>query len=112
GELEKLRWCDIDWDQAQAHCKNTKNGSDKVLHLTDAVMAELKRLRVVGNCLLFGNPRNPTTPFDFRDEWSTALEQAGIPLENDKGEKLVFHSLRHTFCSTLANTGAELHEIA
>lgn len=41
-----------------------------------------------------------------------ALEQAGIAVVNEKGEKLVFHSLRHTFCSTLANTGAELHQIA
>ena len=50
--------------------------------------------------------------YDFREEWDIALEQAKISVVDDKGEKLVFHSLRHTFCSTLANAGAELHEIA
>jgi len=112
GGLEKLCWCDIEWERSQAYCKNIKNGSDKVLHLTDAVITELKKHRAVGNVLLFGNPRNPSRPYDFRQEWIEALEQAGIALVNEKGEKLVFHSLRHTFCSTLANTGAELHEIA
>ncbi len=112
GELEKLRWCDIDWELSQAHCKNTKNGSDKILHLTDVVMAELKKHRNIGNGLIFLGPKNVQGAYDFRMEWMTALDQAGIVLVNEKGEKLVFHSLRHTFCSTLANTGAELHEIA
>ncbi|MBI2792925.1 MAG: site-specific integrase [Gammaproteobacteria bacterium] len=111
GELEKLRWCDIDWELAQAHCKNTKNGSDKILHLTDVVMAELKKHRNIGNGLIFSGPNNAGA-YDFRMEWMTALDHAEIALVNEKGEKLVFHSLRHTFCSTLANTGAELHEIA
>lgn len=112
GELEKLRWKDIDWDKCQAHCGDTKNGSDKILHLTDAVMVELKRFREIGNGLIFANPLKPTSVYDFRYDWKKVLEIAEIPLVDEKGEKLVFHSLRHTFCSTLANTGAELHEIA
>lgn len=112
GELGKLRWSDIDWNRSEAHCGDTKNGSDKSLPLTDSVTAELKRFREVGNNRIFGHPKRPNKPYDFRNEWATALEQAGIAPIDEKGEKLVFHSLRHTFCSTLANTGAELHEIA
>jgi len=112
GELEKLRWNDIDWDNATASCKDTKNGTDKILHLIQSTLEELKNLREVGNGLIFSNPRQKASVYDFRHEWNFALEEAGIALINDKGEKLVFHSLRHTFCSTLANTGAELHEIA
>lgn len=112
GEIGKLRWCDIDWDKSQAYCKDTKNGTDKTLHLTEALVSELKRIRQIGDGLIFGSPYNPSKPYDFRREWDVALELAAIDLMNDKSEKLVFHSLRHTFCSTLANTGAELHEIA
>lgn len=112
GEIEKLRWCDIDWEKAQAHCKDTKNGTDKVLFLTGALVNELKRVRQIGDGLIFAGSYNPSKPYDFRREWDAALNQAGIDLFNDRGEKFVFHSLRHTFCSTLANTGAELHEIA
>ncbi len=112
GELMKLRWSDINWETQQAHCSDTKNGSDKVLPLTDAVVLELKRHREIGNGLLFGSPQKPSVPYDCRFHWDTALAQAEIAVIDSKGEKIVFHSLRHTFCSTLANTGAELHEIA
>ncbi len=112
GELEKLRWSDIDWGRSQAKCSNTKNGSDKTVPLTDAVIQELKRFRGVGNSLIFAHPKRVTSPYDFRAEWLAALKEAKIDIIDEKGEKLVFHSLRHTFCSTLANTGAELHEIA
>ncbi len=112
GELNKLRWNDIDFDKSEAFCGDTKNGTDKHLNLTEAVMTELKHFREIGNGLIFGNPKMPTKPYDSRNEWELALEQAEIDIVNEKGEKLVFHSLRHTFCSTLANKGAELHEIA
>ncbi|MCS5708706.1 tyrosine-type recombinase/integrase [Candidatus Berkiella cookevillensis] len=97
GELEKLCWCDIDLQQQQAHCKDTKNGTDKVLHLTDIVVAELKNHRALGHGLIFGSPHNPLSIYDFRNESHRALEQAEIALFNEKGEKLVFHSLRHAF---------------
>jgi integrase len=113
GELiSKLRFCDIDWENSKAFCGDTKNGEDKTLMLTPTVLNELKRFRKIGNELIFCNPRKPTIGYDFRKEWDAALLQAEIPVIDEKGEKLVFHSLRHTFCSTLANKGNELHEIA
>lgn len=110
--VSKLRYCDIDWENSKAFCGNTKNGEDKTLMLTPTVLNELKRFRKIGNELIFCNPRKPTIGYDFRKEWDDALLKAGIAVIDEKGEKLVFHSLRHTFCSTLANKGNELHEIA
>ena len=112
SELLKLRWNSIDWIKSEAFCGDTKNGSDKILSLTDAVRLELKRFRGVGSALIFGGPKKPTAAYDFRREWDIALQEAGIPVIDDKGEKIVFHSLRHTFCSTLANAGSELLEIS
>jgi integrase len=112
SELIKLRWNDIDWGRSKAFCGDTKNGADKILPLTQPVVAELKRFREVGNNLIFSHPKNPNRPYDFRNEWHETLLKAEIPITDEKGERLVFHSLRHTFCSTLANDGAQLQEIA
>src|SRR5690606_29013822 len=86
--------------------------TDKILHLTPAVLSELKKHREIGNGLIFSHPKRPSSLYDFRHEWADALIQADIELINEKGEKLVFHSLRHTFCSSLAKRGVKLHEIA
>jgi integrase len=112
GELEKLRFCDLDYQNSTALCTNTKNGSDKVIPLTDVVLNELKKFRSIGNGLIFCHPKRPTSVYDWREEWKVALEQAGLDGVDNKGERLVFHSMRHTFCSTLANRGTELHSIA
>lgn len=112
GELEKLRWGDIDFQNSKAFCNDTKNGSDKVIQLTESVVKELKKVRTIGNSLIFGHPKNPNNVCDCRKEWDVALKQAGIEVVDKKGEKIVFHSLRHTFCSTLANQGVNVNEIA
>lgn len=112
GELMKLRWKDVNWIDLQIFCGDTKNGSDKIIPLTGAVVVELKRFNAISNALIFANSRNPSSIYDFRHEWNIALERAGIALIDEKGERFVFHSLRHTFCSSLGNSGAELHEIA
>lgn len=112
GELEKLCFKDIDWNNARAFCGNTKNGSDKTLVLTDAVMLELKNFRGNDNEIIFSNAKSITKPFNFNKYWTEAIKQAGIKLVDDHGEKLVFHSLRHTFCSTLALHSIQTHDIA
>lgn len=112
GELEKLRWSNIDFQNSKAFCDDTKNGSDKVIQLTESVVKELKKIRTMGHALVFGHPKRPNSVYDCRKEWDIALKQAGIEAIDKKGEKIVFHSLRHTFCSTLANQGVNVNEIA
>ncbi len=113
GELQKLKWADIDFINQIAFCGDTKNGDDKTLPLTPAVGQELKQHRIIGNQLIFASERNPKRPLDFRAYWGKALIQANIPEYDLKyNEKIVIHSMRHSFCSTLANNGAELQDIA
>lgn len=112
GELSKLRWSDIDWDTSQIIFRDTKNGSNKRLPLTEGVMVELKKFREIGNGLVFANPRNPSRLYDFRSVWNIALQQSNIKIIDDDGEKVVFHTIRHSFCSSMGNSGVALHEIA
>lgn len=109
GELLKLTWKDINFKTEKALCKDTKNGDDKELHLTPSVIAELRKFRGVGidDQLVFTGQHGKQ--HDYRNDWAEALRLAEIPEYDDRyGERLVFHSLRHTFCSQLINNGIDM----
>jgi len=113
GELLKLRWNHIDFKNKIVFFGNTKNGDNKEMPLTSASINELKLHRKVGNELIFSSPVKPKVAYDFRIHWAKVLIDANIPEYDLKhNEKLVIHSMRHSFCSTLANSGAELQDIA
>lgn len=114
GELAGLRWPDIDFDARTAILHDSKNGDPRLLTIPPLVMAELAKLRELGDTLVFARPGAPYTPFDFRAAWWTALEAAGIerwkPADRaDQGFR--FHDLRHSTASFLAANGASLFQI-
>jgi len=119
GELQSLRWCDVDFKDNTAYLGDTKNGTARELHFAPVVMAELKRFQEVGTGLIFPSDELPNQPLDFRKAWSKALRIANIS-EKDKLnadgsiklEKFTFHCLRHGFCSALSDSGKEINQIA
>ncbi|MDC0447147.1 site-specific integrase, partial [Gammaproteobacteria bacterium] len=44
GELERLKWSDIDFDRGLAYGHQTKNGEPRVLPLTQQVLTEMERV--------------------------------------------------------------------
>jgi len=105
GEMLGLKWSDIDFKNTTAKLTGTKNGSTRLLPLTDAVIEELKLFRSIGNHLVFHSSISMIKPFEIKKSYAWALQQAGI---ND----FRFHDLRHTAASNLAQNGANLLEIA
>jgi integrase len=105
GELDQLRWCDIDFDKGLAILADTKNGTPRHTPIPSVIMAELKKHREVGNCLLFPSSTDPNQPFDFRKQWARCLRAANI-------KNFRWHDLRHDTASTLARDGRTLKEIA
>lgn len=106
GELISLKWSDIDFQRKTAHLERTKNGSQRVLTLTNAVIQELMPFRQVGDAYLFphtGKLRGPFVEFDHH--WQACLVDAKIA-------DFRFHDLRHSCASLLAKNGATLLEIA
>jgi len=104
GELERLKWSDIDFDRGLAYVHQTKNGEPRVLPLTKQVLSEMERVgREVE--LIFNSFIKPNKPYEFRKEWIKALRRAEI-------DDFRFHDLRHTCASYLAQNGASLIEIA
>jgi integrase len=104
GELERLKWSDIDFDRGLAYVHQTKNGEPRVLPLTKQVLNELGRVGRDAE-LIFNSYVKPTKPYEFRKEWIKALKRGEI-------DDFRFHDLRHTCASYLAQNGASLLEIA
>jgi len=105
GELQSLRWNDIDFDKQSAYVNNTKNGEAKVLPLTIDVTNELQVFNQNDCSLIFGSKINPSKPYVFYKPWKRAVEEAEL-------DDFRFHDLRHTTASYLAQNGATLLEIA
>lgn len=112
GELLGLRYQDLDLSRHRAVLHDTKNGSTRNIHLTDAVVKEIRKTPspLDRNSLLFASLRKPNKPFEFRKHWNAAVEQSGIEIGEGKN-KFVFHSLRHSAASYLMLNRCTLAEI-
>lgn len=106
GTLLGLRWGDLDLKNRQAHVERTKNDDPFVMILQEDVAYELGRLRGGSRKdeLVFCG-RDPYRPMNIRRPFMNALADAGI-------EGAVFHTLRHTHASWLAQKGVPLLAIA
>lgn len=105
GELEGLRWQDVDFDHAVAHVARSKNADPKTLPLTAPVVEELKRFHGAPSALVFASSRRPGQVYAFDQAWKAALKAAGI-------RNYRLHDNRHTAASMLAQNGATLLEVA
>jgi integrase len=98
GNLQTLRWRDVDLVARTAAVAKTKNGQPHVAALSVRAVAELEAL--AGSRppdeLVFGNARG--RPHAFRRLWARVCTVAGLPGRN-------FHQLRHGCGSALAAAG-------
>ena len=78
GELDWLRWNDIDFDKGLAILADTKNGTPRHTPIPGIIMDELVKHREVGNGLIFPSSIDPNQPFDFRKKWIKCLKVANI----------------------------------
>lgn len=104
-ELLTLDWTNINLKARTAHIKQSKNGEQRILTLTQDVICELMKFREHSG-FIFPHSKNACGYFKVFDyHWKEALSKAGII-------DFRFHDLRHTCASLLAMNGASLVEIA
>lgn len=108
GECFKLEWGDVDMGTEQLTLRCTKNGTTRHAYMTEAVKAMLKDRRTT---------TKTEQVFPGRPEISSSFDRAVVACGlnrgiTDRAQKIVFHSLRHTFASWLAMNGTPIYTIA
>lgn len=109
GEIVNLKWQDINLENRFLTLHETKNGSRRVIPLTE------KLIEILKSCPSFGNsPENriftsskqslSNNPLSIRKSFANALKIAGI-------NNFRFHDLRHTAASFIAMRGATQGEL-
>ena len=112
GEQYGLTWDDVNFERREIHLSQTKNGTGRVVHMIDDVIAALKGLKVIPMVRKNRSadrpndaPENSVFSLDHNEKWfKDALKRAKI-------KNFRWHDLRHTFCSRLAQNGVSLKVI-
>jgi integrase len=112
GEQYGLTWDDIDFESQVILARDTKNGTDRVVHMNDDVVRAMKTLRKLGLVRKRQSKDEPNMApdnvvfaiGDNKSWWGSALRGAKI-------KNFRWHDLRHTFCSRLAQNGVSLKVI-
>jgi len=99
SEITNLRRKDTDFDKKLATFRNTKNGTDRTIPLSDEVITILKKYP-------FGEKFFPIKNRDrFKMYWYRARKRAGL-------QHLRFHDLRSVGITFHVLNGMQLHEVA
>ncbi len=103
GEIENLKWRDIDFQNSYICITEQKNGEKDYIPLNEPSRQALG-----------ATPKHPSSPYVFckkggdtynlRKSFETALKESGIL-------DFHFHDLRHTFASHLAMSGVDLNTV-
>lgn len=112
GEAAGLEWSDIDFSIGEATFRDTKNGTNRIVPLPESLVGFLTELRgqgrLVGPIFLNGSEKAYTQPPQpFRD----TVEALGLNEGRDKRDRVVFHTLRHTAATRLAQAGTSLPDL-
>jgi len=112
GEIFNLTWSDVDLERGILTLKDTKSGRTRAAFLTDTAKAMLKR-RGTGdkNALIFPD-RNGAKIAAISNTFEKAVNELGLNEGiTDKRQRVVFHTLRHTYASWLVENGISLYAV-
>ncbi|RSL15576.1 site-specific recombinase XerD [Edaphobacter aggregans] len=107
GEQYSLPWPDVEFEEKKIMVRNTKTNTDRVVYMNEDVFKAfrgLKSLSLHRKRRVAGKPNNsaPDLVFAIADnkKWfASALRRARI-------KNFRWHDLRHSFCTRLAENGA------
>ena len=110
GEIKRLKWSDIDFENASVLVEITKNGSPRRLPIPPfcyQALKEYSKIRKINSPLIFPSAveSKPTIPLRIESYWRDIKTKAEL-------KNFRFHDLRHTFASYLAMNGASALEIS
>lgn len=112
GEIFKLTWADVSLKEKMLFLRDTKNGKNRFAYMTDRVAEELSKLKQgEGNEFVFQSKAGGKI-YHVSRTFERAVKALGLNDGiTDRRQKVVFHSLRHTFASRLVQKRVSLYEV-
>lgn len=113
GEIFNLSWDCIDFERGSVRLKDTKSGRGRVVFMTERVrnMFERRSETADGRGLVFP-ARTGSQSQEVSNTFAAVIERMGFNKGiMDRRDRLVFHSLRHTFASWLVEAGTDLFTV-
>ena len=114
-ECLSLTWSDVDVEQKIIFVKDTKNTRNRHAYMTSEV-EEMFRSRHQGqrpDALVFPNSNGAKNEWGVPDSFTRTVADLGLNEGiTDSRQKVVFHTLRHTFASWLVQRGVPLYNVS
>ncbi len=112
GEIFSLTWGDVDIERGVLILRDTKSGKTRAAYMTEAVTAMLGAMQPGGpNDLVFLST-NGGRIVQISETFNRVVAALGFNNGvTDPRQKVVFHTLRHTFASWLVEQGVDLYSV-
>lgn len=112
GEIFKLTWADVSLEEKMLFLRDTKNGKNRFAYMTNRVAEEFSKLtQGEGNEFVFQSKVGGKI-YHVSRTFERAVKALGLNDGiTDRRQKVVFHSLRHTFASRLVQKRVSLYEV-
>lgn len=105
SDIFNLKWPSVDLEKGVIQLVEAKTGKTRNIVLNRDMITLLQSLPVKGEYIF---PNKNGKPFrDVKKSFLRALKKAGIKQSEDRRQKIVFHTLRHTCVSLLTERGAD-----
>ena len=112
GEIFGLRWGDVDLTNGLLKIKDPKSGQNRHAYLTPQLQEILSGKDSHGPQELVYKDRNGGRIKDISDTFERTVKALGLNEGVDRLDRVVFHTLRHTFASWLVQNGESLVTVA
>ena len=112
GEILALRWADVDFERKTLTLKDTKSGRTRMAFLTADGLSMLKeRDRKSPEDFVFPG-RGGKMLAEISRIFNKVMDNLGFNEGiTDRRQKVVFHTLRHTYASWLVEQGVDLYTV-
>lgn len=113
GEIASLGWSDVDRTQGTIMIRNPKNGRTRVTFMAEIVRTMFQEMEPRNGYDLVFPPRKGARKKEVSNTFQRVVDSLGLNEGiQDRRQKVVFHSLRHTFASWLVAEGVDLYTVA